>query len=72
MKNLFKKQDSQLDFGNLSTILTSGATAGMAIAHFAGKNLKTAGIIGAGFSLLITGLLVALNEDESKHHFNNQ
>ena len=35
MKNLFKKQNTELDFTSLSTILSSGATAAMAIAHFA-------------------------------------
>ena len=66
MKNLFKKEETQLDFGSLSTILTSGATAGMAIAKYAGKDPKTAAMIGAGLSLLLTGLIVAIDEDNSK------
>jgi hypothetical protein len=36
MKNLFKNQNTELDFTSLSTILSSGATAAIAIAHFAG------------------------------------
>jgi hypothetical protein len=71
MKNLFEKQSTALDFGSLSTILSSGATAAMAIAHFAGKDKKTAGMIGAGLSLLVTGLIAALDDDSPKHNFNN-
>jgi FtsH-binding integral membrane protein len=62
MKNLFKKQNTELDFSSLSTILTSGAAAGMAIANYAGKNPKTGGIIGVGLSLLITGLIIAMDD----------
>lgn len=63
MKNLFK-QNQEMDFSSLSTILTSGAAAGMAIANHLGKNPQTGGIIGVGLSLLVTGLMIAL-EDES-------
>lgn len=66
MKNLFKKQNTEMDFSNLSTILTSGAAAGMAIAKHLGKNPQTGGIIGVGLSLLVTGLMTAL-EDEVSH-----
>ncbi len=71
MKNLFKKQNTELDFTSLSTILSSGATAAMAIAHFAVRTKKTAGMIGAGLSLLVTGLIAALDDDSPKHNFNN-
>lgn len=71
MKNPFKKSNTELDINGVGKILISGATAGIAIASFAGKNGKTAGMIGAGFSLLVTGLLVAMDEDTSKHNFNN-
>jgi len=71
MKNLFKKQNTELDFGSLSTILSSGAAAGMAIANYAGKNPKTGGMIGAGLSLLIGGLLVAMEEDQTSNKFSN-
>ena len=64
MKNPFKKQNTELDFSSLSAILTSGAAAGMAIANHLGKNPQTGGIIGVGLSLLVTGLMTAL-EDES-------
>lgn len=71
MKNLFKKQNTELDFSSLSAILTSGAAAGIAIAKFTGKNSKTAVMIGAGLSLLVTGLIVAMEEDDSKQNFIN-
>ena len=71
MKNLFKKQNTEMDFSSLSTILTSGAAAGMAIASFAGKKGNVGGIIGAGLSLLIGGLLVAMEEEEPNHNSNN-
>lgn len=71
MKNLFKKQTTELDFSSLSTILTSGAAAGMAIANYAGKNPKTGGIIGVGLSLLVTGLITAMDEDVPAKNFNN-
>ncbi|WP_269226906.1 hypothetical protein [Flavobacterium eburneipallidum] len=64
MKNLFKKQNTEMDFSSLSTILTSGAAAGMVIANHLGKNPQTGGIIGVGLSLLVTGLMTAL-EDET-------
>ena len=54
MKNPFKKSNTELDINCIGKILTSGAAAGMAIAAFVGKNGKTAGMIGAGLSLLIT------------------
>ena len=66
MKNLFKKQKKELDFSNLSSILSSGVATAMAIAKYAGKKSKNGGIIGAGFSLLVTvtGLIVALDNDK--------
>lgn len=63
MKNLFKKQKTEMDFSSLSSILTSGATAGMAIANHLGKNPQTGGIIGIGLSLLVTGLITALDDE---------
>ena len=71
MKNPFKKSNTELDINGVGKILTSGAAAGMAIASFVGKSGKTAGMIGAGLSLLVTGLLVAMEEDNSKQNFNN-
>jgi hypothetical protein len=71
MKNPFKKSNTELDINGVGKILTSGAAAGIAIAAFVGKNGKTAGMIGAGLSLLVTGLLVAMDEDNSKHNYNN-
>lgn len=65
MKNLFKKQNQEMDFGSLSTILTSGAAAGMAIANHLGKNPQTGGVIGVGLSLLVTGLMTALEDETS-------
>ncbi|OXG05223.1 hypothetical protein B0A79_09105 [Flavobacterium piscis] len=66
MKNLFKQQNTEMDFTNLSAILTSGASTGMAIANHLNKNQKTGGIIGAGLSLLVTGLLLALEDETSR------
>ena len=63
MKNLFKKQNTEMDFSSLSTILTTGAVAGIAIANHLGKNHQTGGMIGVGFSLLVTGLMTALEDD---------
>jgi hypothetical protein len=71
MKNPFKKSNTELDIDGVGKILTSGAAAGMAIAAFAGKKSNIGGIIGAGLSLLVTGLLVSMDEDNSKHNFNN-
>jgi hypothetical protein len=65
MKNLFKKKNTEMDFSNLSAILTSGAAAGMAIANNLGKNPQTGGIIGVGLSLLVTGLMTALEDETS-------
>ena len=42
----------------------------MAIASFAGKKANVGGIIGAGLSLLIGGLLVAMEEEEPNHNSN--
>ena len=66
MKNLFKKQNTVMVFSSLSAILTSGAAAGMAIANHLGKNPQTGGLIGVGLSLLVTGLMTAL-ENEVSH-----
>lgn len=65
MNNPFKKEKAELDFSSLSTILSSGAAAGMAIANHLGKNPQTGGIIGVGLSLLITGLMTALEDDST-------
>jgi len=69
MKNLFKKKDSELDFSSLSTILSTSVAAGVAIANYSGKNPKTAGIISAGISLLVTGLITALDDDTSSSNY---
>jgi hypothetical protein len=69
MKNLFKEQNAELDFTSLSTILSSGATAGMAIASFAGKKGNVGGIIGAGLSLLVTGIITSIDYDASKNKY---
>ena len=66
MKNLFKQQNTEMDFTNLNAILTSGASTGMAIANHLNKNQKTGGIIGVGLSLLVTGLLLALEDETSR------
>lgn len=67
MKNLFKNSKSELDLTNVSELIAVGAAAGMAIAKFAGKKENVGGIIGAGFSLLIGGLIVALDDESSKY-----
>lgn len=69
MKNLFKKKDSELDFSSLGTILSTSVAAGVAIANYSGKNPKTAGIISAGISLLVTGLIRALDDDTSSSNY---
>ena len=71
MKNPFKKSNTSLDLNNVGKILSTGAGAGMAIASFAGKKANVGGIIGAGLSLLIGGLLVAMEEDDLSHNFKN-
>ncbi|MCB6062476.1 hypothetical protein LVDJXP189_1910002 [Flavobacterium psychrophilum] len=71
MKNPFKKSDTALDLNNVGKILSTGAATGMAIASFAGKKANVGGIIGAGLSLLIGGLLVALQEDDLSRNSNN-
>ena len=63
MKNIETKKTTELDFGNVSTILSTGAATGMTIAKFAGKNEQIGGMIGAGLSLLVTGLMVAADAD---------
>lgn len=70
MKNLFKKKNSELDFSSLGTILSTSVATGVAVANYSGKNPKTAGIISAGLSLLVTGLITAI-DDDSKHNFKN-
>ena len=71
MKNPFKKSNTALDLNNVGKILSTGAAAGMAIASFAGKKANVGGIIGAGLSLLIGGLLVALQGDDLNRNLNN-
>ena len=71
MKNLFKKQKSELDFSNLGAILSTSVAAGVAIANYSGKNPKTAGIISAGLSLLVTGLITAMDDEVPNHYSNN-
>ena len=65
MKNLLKKQSTEMDFSSLTTILTTGAAAGIAIANHLGKNPQTGGIIGVGLSLLVTGLMTYLEDETS-------
>lgn len=69
MKKLFKKKDSELDFSSLETILSTSVAAGVAIANYSRKNPETAGIIGAGISLLVTGLITALDDDTSSSNY---
>jgi hypothetical protein len=64
MKNPLKKSKSELESKDIAEIINAGPVAGMTIANFAGKKGSTGGIIGAGFSLLISGLLVAMEEDD--------
>jgi hypothetical protein len=71
MKNLFNKSNTALDLNNVGKILSTGAAAGIAIASFAGKKANLGGIIGAGLSLLIGGLLVALQDDDLSRNSNN-
>lgn len=70
MKNLFKKKNSELDFSSLGTILSTSVAAGVAIANYSGKNPKTAGIICAGLSLLVTGLITAFDEEPDSKYTN--
>lgn len=71
MKNLFKKSKSELNLADAAELLTAGAAAGMAIANFAGKKGNIGGIIGAGFTLLIGGLLVALDDESTLNEYEN-
>lgn len=54
-----------MEFSSLSTILTTSAAAGIAIANHLGKNPQTGSMIGVGLSLLVTGLMTALEDDVS-------
>lgn len=65
MKNPLKKSKSELESKNIAEIINAGAVAGMTIANFAGKKGSTGGIIGAGFSLLIIGFLIAMEDDHA-------
>ncbi|TWI00426.1 hypothetical protein IQ05_01073 [Flavobacterium tiangeerense] len=71
MKNSLKKQSTEMDFSSLSTILTTSAAAGIAIANYLGKKPQTGGMIGAGLSLLITGLVTALEDDKTTTNLQN-
>lgn len=71
MKNLFKKQKTELDFNSLGAILSTSIAAGVAIAEYSGKDPKTAGIISAGLSLLVTGLITAMDAEDPIHNSNN-
>lgn len=65
MENIETKKTTELDFGNVSAILSTGAAAGKAIAKFASKSEQIGGMIGGGLSLLATGLIVGLDKDTS-------
>jgi hypothetical protein len=71
MKNLFNKQKTEMEFNSLGVILSTSVAAGVAIAKYSGKNPKTAGIISAGLSLLVTGLITAMDEEVPNHNSNN-
>ena len=70
MKNLFKKPSTEKELLKAGELLATGAAAGMAIATFAGKKANLGGIIGAGISLVIAGVLVALEDDSPKTSYN--
>jgi p-aminobenzoyl-glutamate transporter AbgT len=59
---------NRTDFSNLGAILS--VATGAAIAKYSGKP-KTAGIISAGLSLLVTGLITAMDDDATETYFNN-
>jgi hypothetical protein len=71
MKNLLKKQSTEMDFSSLSAILTTSEAAGMAIANHLGKNPQTGGMIGVGLSLLVTGIITALEDDTTTANLQN-
>lgn len=71
MKNPFKKSSNELDLSNVGKILSTGAAAGMTIASFTGKKGNVGGIIGAGISLLVTGLIIAFSDDCTQETFDN-
>ncbi|MBJ2124849.1 hypothetical protein [Flavobacterium sp. IB48] len=71
MKNLLKNKNTEMNFSNLTPILTSGAAAGMAIANHLGKNAQTGGIIGVGLSLLVTGIITALDDEVANPNTKN-
>lgn len=72
MKNPFKKSSSELDLSGVGKVLTSGAAAGMAIASFAGKKGNIGGIIGSGFSLLLAGVIVAMEQGQIEDSTGNK
>ena len=71
MKNLFENSKTELDLTSIGKILSTGAAAGIAIANLVGKRSNVGGIIGTSICLLIGGVLVAIEKDESSHNFKN-
>ncbi|NRS87744.1 hypothetical protein HNQ02_000651 [Flavobacterium sp. 7E] len=69
MKNPLKKTRPELDLSNATELLAAGAAAGMAVASFAGKKGNIGGIIGAGFTLLLGGIIVAMEDEGSNKYY---
>ena len=67
MKNPLKKTKTELNLSNAQELLAAGAASGMVIGKFAGKKENLGGIIGSRFTLLIGGLIVALDDDYPKY-----
>lgn len=66
MKNFLKKSKSELS--SVAELLTAGAAAGMAIGSYVGMNGKNSAVIGAGLSLLIGGLFLATDDNQSREN----
>jgi hypothetical protein len=66
MKNPLKKKQQEFTLGDASSVLNSGAAAGIAIASFTGKKKNIGGMIGGGMSLLLTGLILMLDDETKK------
>lgn len=63
MKILKRSSKKEVTMQNASNLGATGAAAGIAISEATGTDKKTAAILGSGITLLITGLILAFNQE---------
>ena len=63
MKILKSSTKKEVTMQDASKLGATGAAAGVAISEFTGTDKKTGAILGSGITLLVTGLILALNQD---------